>query len=171
MRFLTVVRHAKAVPAEGGVNDFDRVLTEKGRAQAEILRQWACDPETLGAYGPATALVSAAARTRETYALAFAGTPFVHAVETSELIYNGRRDVSAHDVLVELAAIDPVSESLLVVAHNPTVYDLVTLLSKSDVEELAEGKYPLCGAFVFRLKDEPVGLRRYELVDRFIPKV
>ena len=169
MRFLTIVRHAEAVPAEGGVSDVDRVLSSNGRAQADVLRNWACDPNALGQYGPTTALVSSAARTRETYALAFAGTPFVHAVETSDLIYNGRRDVTAQDLLLELTAIDPVTESLLVVAHFPTVFDLVALLAKSTVNELAEGTYPLGGAFVLLLKDEPVGLRRYELADVFIP--
>ena len=71
MRYLTIVRHCEATPNE---NDFVRTLTERGRRQAEEIRDRVLDPEQLGQYGPVTALVSAAARTRETYALAFAGT-------------------------------------------------------------------------------------------------
>jgi phosphohistidine phosphatase len=172
MRYLTIVRHAKAAAAESGQSDFDRPLTARGRAQCEMLRTWANDPRALGAYGPVTALVSAAARTRETYAVAYAGTTFVHALSTSELIYNGKRDVSAEDVLAELAAIDPVTESLMVVGHNPTVYELATLLSGGEIPELHRAKYPTACAIVLALPDdETVGLRRYDYVRGFIPEV
>ncbi len=172
MRYLTIVRHAKAAAAEAGQSDFDRPLTPRGRAQCEMLRTWANDPRALGAYGPVTALVSGAARTRETYAVAFAGTTFVHALETSELIYNGRRDVSAHDVLSELAAIDPVNESLMVVGHNPTVFELATLLCSEPIPELQRHKYPTACAVVLQLSEnETVGLRNYEYVKGFVPEV
>jgi len=172
MRYLIVVRHAKAVPAEAGIDDFDRPLNEKGRAQASLLRTWVTDKKKLGAYGPATALVSSAARTRETYALAFAGTAMVHAVETSALIYNGHRDVTAEEVLAELAAIDPVTESLMVVGHNPTVLELVELLAEGTVDAIDRGRYPLGAAIVLRLpEDEQIGLRKYPFVKSFVPEV
>jgi phosphohistidine phosphatase len=172
VRYLIVVRHAKAVPHDAGIEDFDRPLTDKGRRQAMALREWASDPDALGAYGPVTALVSASARTRETYALGFAGTPFVHALETSSLIYNGRRDVSPEDVLTELAAIDPVNESLMVVGHNPTVFELVHLLADGKVDALSGNKYPLGAAVVLKLRDdEPIGLRLYPFVRSFVPDV
>ena len=171
MRYLTIVRHAKAAAPVTGQDDFDRPLTPRGRAQAEALRVWALDHRALGAYGPTTALVSAAARTRETYAVAFAGTPFVDAVETSELIYNGHRDVRAEDLVAELASIDPVTESLLVVGHNPTVFELAYSLSATPIPELERGKYPLGGAVVLQLADEPIAWRKYEYVCSFVPDV
>ena len=171
VRYLTIVRHAKATPAVDGQDDFERPLSPRGRAQSEALRVWAIDPRALGAYGPTTALVSSAARTRETYAVAFAGTAFVHAVETSSLIYNGHHEVPAEDLLAELAAIDPVTESLLVVAHNPTVFELAASLSATPVPELERGKYPLGAAIVLRLADEPVAWRKYEYVRSFVPDV
>lgn len=171
MRYLTIVRHAKAVSADKGGADYDRPLTKRGRAQSERLRQWALDPGALLRYGPTTALVSGAARTRETYALAFAGTPFVHAVETSDLIYNGRRAVSATDVLEALAALDPVTESLLVVGHNPTVLELALTIADGPVPPLADGRFPLAAAVVFRLREnEPIGLRRYPYEAGFVPE-
>jgi phosphohistidine phosphatase len=172
MRYLTIVRHAKAVAHDAGYEDFDRPLNARGRAQAELLREWAKDPGGLGAYGPVTALVSASARTRETYATAFAGTKFIHAVETSSIIYNGHRDVSAADVIAELAAIDPVTESLMVVGHNPTVFEMVSLLADGRVKALDGDRYPLGAAIVLRLRDdEPVSMSRYRFVEAFVPEV
>ena len=154
------------------MRDFDRPLTDKGRAQSEVLRAWAKDPESLGRYGPCTALVSSSARTRETYAVGFAGTAFVHALETSELIYNGQRDVSADDLLAQLAEIDPGTESLVVIAHNPTVFEVAQAVSDRPIPALAKAKYPLAAALVFRLHDgETVGLTRYEFVESFVPEV
>ena len=170
MRYLTIVRHAKAVPATPGGRDVERVLAERGRAQCATLRAWASDPAALGAYGPTTALVSSSARTRETFALAFDGTSFVAHHEFSDLIYNGTRDVTAEDVLIDLAAIDPVTTSLLVVAHNPTVLELVLGLARRAPKSLRDGHYPLAGAYVFALPDDrPVGLAHYDVVEHFIP--
>jgi phosphohistidine phosphatase len=170
VRYLSVVRHAEATPGAAGRSDFERVLSERGRAQCARLREWAADPDALGAYGPVTALVSAAARTIETFERAFEGLPFVHSLHTSELIYNGRRDVSAEDLLIELAALDPVTTSLLVVGHNPTVFDLVTSLATRVPGKLRRGKYPTGATYVLALpEDRPVGLTPYELVAKFVP--
>ncbi len=172
MRFLTIVRHAKAAPHGEYANDFDRPLTAKGRAQCEQLRLWANDHHKLGRYGPTTALVSSSLRTRETYAVAFAGTTFVHALETSELIYNGRRNVSDEDLLAVLAEIDPVTDSLLVVGHNPTVLELALRLAREPIPMLKKGNFPVSSAVVFRIDDDrPVGLRDYEFVESFTPDV
>ena len=172
MRYLTIVRHAKAAPVQSGANDFDRPLSAKGRAQCEQLRVWVSDPNSLGAYGPTTALASSSARTRETYAVAFAGTPFVHALEVSSLIYNGARHVSAQDLLSELAAIDPGHESLLVVAHNPSVLELVRTLCVEEIPALAKDKFPTSTAVVLRLvENETVGLRSYSFETSFLPEI
>jgi phosphohistidine phosphatase len=170
MRYLTVVRHAKAVKGEPGEPDYGRVLHKRGRAQCEQLREWATDPNALSRFGPTTALVSAAARTRETYARAFEGTGFVQTCHFSELIYNGRRHVTAEDVLIDLAAVDPVTTSLLVVGHNPTVHELVLTLARVAPPVLRTGNYPLGGAYVLELPDDhQIGLARYDVVDSFIP--
>jgi len=114
--------------------------------------------------------VSSSARTRETFRRAFHGTPFVAQCEFSELIYNGVRDVSADDVLLSLAAIDPVTTSLLVVAHNPSVHELMFSLAKVLPKVLRNSHYPLGGAFVLALpEDRPVALERYDVVASFVP--
>ena len=170
VRYLTVVRHAKAESPSPGLSDFDRELTKRGRDQCRQLRAWVSDPDELGRFGPAVALVSSARRTKETYRRAFKDTPFVRSREYSELIYNGRREVTAEDLLIELASIDPVTASLLVVAHNPTVLELALSLAIEAPEMLRQGRYPLAGAYVFALPDDrPVGLARYELVASYVP--
>ena len=170
MRFLTVVRHAKASPAPAGGSDFERPLNARGRDQAGQLREWASDERELGRYGPTTALVSSAARTRETFIRAFDDTSFVRQHHFSELIYNGRRDVSPEDLLIDLAAIDPVHTSLLVVAHSPTVLELVLALATKAPTVLREGHYPLGGAVVLALpEDQQIGLRSYDVVASYFP--
>lgn len=169
VRYLTIVRHAKAVKKTPPEVDYERALNDRGRAQCAQLREWATDPDALGAFGPTVALVSSARRTRETYELGLEGTGFVSDVYYSDLIYNGVRDVGAEDLLIDLAAIDPVTSSLCVVAHNPTVLELLVTLS-GRVEDVRRDGYPLAGAFVLEIDDDrPVGLARYELVARFIP--
>jgi len=170
VRYLTIVRHAEATPAASGVTDFDRALSPRGRVQCNELRAWAEDLESLGRYGPTTALVSAAARTAETFERAFKGTAFVHRVEFSRTIYNGRRDVSPEDLLFELVAIDPVTTSLMVVAHNPTVLELMFELAAELPHSLRKAHYWLAGAYVVALPDDqPVGARRCEVVASFLP--
>jgi phosphohistidine phosphatase len=170
VRYLTVVRHAKASPATPGTPDFDRGLAKRGREQCARLRKWADDPDELGRFGPTTALVSAAARTKETFRRAFDGTTFVERHEYSEIIYNGRHEVTAEDLLVNLAAIDPVTTSLLVVGHNPTVHELMLILANELPAALREYHYPLGGAFVLALPDDrQVGLARYDVVASYIP--
>ncbi len=170
MRYLTIVRHAKASPAVAGEVDFERTLNRRGREQCAQLREWASDQKALGSFGPTTALVSAAARTKETYELSFEGTSFVSHVEFSELIYNGHRDVSTEDVLTNLGAIDPLTTSLMVVGHNPTVLYLMHALAKSLPTSMRGERYPLGGAFVLELpKDRSVALEHFEVVASFVP--
>jgi phosphohistidine phosphatase len=169
MRYVTIVRHCESFPAKSGESDYERVLSDKGKDQTQQLRSWAMDSQALAKYGPTTALVSSAARTRETFKRAFEDTPFVKTVNFSELIYNGKRDVSAEDLLIDLAAIDSVVTSLLLVAHNPSVHELVFSLTQ-ELPDVLKGEYPLGGAFVLAIPDnQQIGLVQYELVDSFIP--
>ena len=169
MRYVTIVRHCESSPAKSGESDYERVLSDKGKDQAQQLRSWAMDSHALAKYGSTTALVSSAARTRETFKRAFEDTPFVKTVNFSELIYNGKRDVSAEDLLIDLAAIDSVVTSLLLVAHNPSVHELVFSLTQG-LPDVLKGEYPLGGAFVLAIPDnQQIGLVQYELVDSFIP--
>ncbi len=130
VRYLTIVRHAKAEKPAPGQDDFDRRLNDCGRRQCEQLRAWAEDPKELGAFGPATVLVSRPLALAKHLRVSFEDTAYVVERFFSDLIYNGHHDVTAEDVLIDLAAIDPVTTSLCVVGHNPTVLELLWLLAK-----------------------------------------
>ena len=170
VRYLTIVRHAKATPASAGDDDLERPLSGRGREQCRRLREWACNPKALGGFGPTVALVSAARRTTETFERAFAGTPFVSSVTFSAVIYNGHRTVDADDLLGQLAMVDPGTSSLLVVAHNPTVLECVLGLTARIPTSLREGHYPLGGAYVLEVpEDQVVGQGPYPLVANYLP--
>jgi phosphohistidine phosphatase SixA len=170
VRYLTIVRHAKAMQAHAGQPDYERTLSDRGTRQCAQLRAWALDGGALGRFGPTTALVSSAARTRETFARSFGETTFVAQCHFSDLIYNGVRDVSAEDILIDLAAIDPVNTSLLVVAHNPSVLELLLLLADKTPKAVLREGYPLGGAFVLALdENDQIGPGPYELVESYVP--
>jgi phosphohistidine phosphatase len=171
VRYLTIVRHAKSSPAGIGEPDFHRTLNGRGRKECKQLREWALDPEALGNFGPVTALVSSAARTRETFRRAFDGTDFVASFEFQSSIYNGLHEVSGEDLLDVLMAMDPVSTSLMVVAHNPSVHELAELLMRKLPDSLRRN-YPLGGSYVLALPDgERIAAGPYEVVASFIPEV
>ncbi len=170
MRYLTVIRHAKAVPAAPGQADEDRPLAPRGRRQCAWLRERALDPEGLGAYGPARVLVSAARRTRETYGAALEFTPFVAQAVVERAIYNGRREVSAADLLDVLRAIDDETTSLAVVGHNPTVFEFVIAVATHPPAALRDDRYPLAGAIVLAVPGPgPVTGGPYDVVAVFAP--
>lgn len=170
VRYLTIVRHSEATPAKSGGSDFARELSKRGRKQCKQLREWALDGHELGRFGPTTALVSSAARTRETFHRAFDETPFAGPREFSDQIYNGHREVTAEDMLIELAAIDPMTMSLLVVGHNPTVHEFMLSLAKDLPDSLRRKGYPLGAAYVLALPDDqPIGLARHEVVASYEP--
>jgi phosphohistidine phosphatase len=172
VRHLIVVRHAKASHGEHATTDYERPLSARGRRECEQLRAWARDGASRGGYGPTIALVSAAARTRETFQRAFADTDFVTSWHVTDAIYNGHREVTADDLLIELAAIDPGDQSLLVVGHNPTVHELVESVASEVPEVLRRRGYPPAAAFVFALRDgQPLGRDRCSLVAQFVPDV
>jgi phosphohistidine phosphatase SixA len=160
VRYLTIVRHAKSSPAGIGEPDFHRTLNGRGRKECKQLREWALDPEALGNFGPVTALVSSAAR-----------TDFVASFEFQSSIYNGLHEVSGEDLLDVLMAMDPVSTSLMVVAHNPSVHELAELLMRKLPDSLRRN-YPLGGSYVLALPDgERIAAGPYEVVASFIPEV
>jgi phosphohistidine phosphatase SixA len=170
VRYLTIVRHAKAEKESDDGSDFTRELNARGRRQCEQLRAWASDQNELGRFGPTTALVSGASRTTETFRRSFEGTAFVTEHHKSTLLYNGRRHVSAEDALIDLAAIDPVTTSLLLVGHNPTVLELLLTITRDLPPEFAD-EYPLAAAYVLELREnEPVGPGPYDFVRRYVPE-
>ena len=121
-RLVAVVRHAKAEP--DGATDFDRPLAERGHRDAAALGAW------LAAEGfePEHTLVSAALRTRETWASMAAGAGWDLDPDLDRGLYAAGPE-SALD-LVRL--VDDGVRRLLVLGHNPTMASLAQLLDDGD---------------------------------------
>lgn len=115
MKRLAILRHAKAVAKTA--DDFGRVLAPRGRRQMEAVGRH------LAAAGPAPdlALVSPAARTRETWALCGLGRTPVRFVEE---IY----DAECDDLLRVVRGIGDEVGSAVLVGHNPGLEELAAAL-------------------------------------------
>ena len=113
---LLLLRHAKAVP-HGTANDFDRTLAKRGREDMEAIARH------IGTLDPAPdlALVSPAARARETWSLC--GLPDVK-VRFEEAIYEA--SVGALWRLVQALPDD--AKMPILVGHNPSFEDVAAML-------------------------------------------
>lgn len=117
-RRLAVVRHAKAEGYDKA--DLDRELARRGRRDAAAAGQWFAEFGLL----PDGALVSTAARARETWDSLAHAAGWVLEAELSEALY-GAGPESALDLIRETP--DEVG-CLVVIGHNPTMAYVAQLL-------------------------------------------
>lgn len=111
-RTLLLMRHAKA---EDGFEmaDFDRVLSDKGRSQAERVGHLLVER----GYTPDHVICSSAERTRRTLDGVLAAMELNPEVDHTEAAY-----LAGPESLLELITyVDSEVETLLVVGHNPTI--------------------------------------------------
>ena len=136
MRRLILFRHAKTEARPPGREDFDRVLVERGRSEAALMGRVLAK----AGLAPDLALVSSAARARETWDYAKAAFPHTE-VELREGLY----DATPEEVEAELGRADHSADTIMIVGHNPSLQELaVNLLidggaAPSDVERVSAG--------------------------------
>lgn len=108
---LVLIRHAKSSWDDPMADDHARILNARGRDSADRLGRW------LAAEGhrPDTALVSDAARTRETWARIAAGLPGAPAAQHLPALYHAGPDVMLR--CLQAATGDCVA----MVGHNPGI--------------------------------------------------
>jgi phosphohistidine phosphatase len=127
MRTLMLLRHSKAVVADGKIRDHDRPLAPRGQK----------DAPKIGAYMgrhrlmPDCALVSPAKRTRETWALlapALAAPP--------QPTFDARLyDASPQTVMDVIQETGSACRTLLVLGHNPALHRVaVGLIATGDLD-------------------------------------
>ena len=137
MRRLLLLRHAKAERSQPGGRDHDRVLAERGRADARKLGAFLARH----AFVPDRAVVSTAVRTRETWALlatAFAKAP---PVSFEDRIY----DATPQAILQVIKDTGPETGTLLLIGHNPALQELAAMLIASgdiDARERLGEEFP-----------------------------
>ncbi len=145
-RTLVVVRHAKAEAGAG--TDHERSLTDRGRRDAAASGRW------LAGCGltPDAALVSDAARTRETWTEIAAAAGWGLEADVDRAVYTAEID-SAFDLI---RALDDGVETALIVGHNPTAGSLAHLLDDGTgdpeaVTRLLSRGFPTSAAAVFEV--------------------
>ena len=122
MKRLFLLRHAQAANSSSG-SDIDRTLTATGAAQAEALGALMAQR----GYRPDRILCSGAVRTRQTLEGIKASLEGL-SVAYDDTIYHA----STGDLLHMIQQSDSAIENLMIIGHNPTIYQLAVMLTKDD---------------------------------------
>lgn len=124
MRTLLLLRHAKSGWDDPCLADFDRPLAPRGESAAMRMGRELADRGWL----PDLALVSPAARTRQTWTLASAELPRKPPAEFPEALY----EASADRILDLIRKASDTANTLLVLGHNPGLEDLARRLARTE---------------------------------------
>lgn len=164
MRSLILFRHAKAERRAESGEDFDRDLTDRGMADADLMGRVLAER----GFAPDLALVSGARRTRSTWAALASHFPAA-ACQVDEALYNA----PATDLLAAAtAAAGGAASAILVVAHNPGLHEAALgLLAQgatgaAELYEVRQGM-PTATAGVFDLTGPAPRLRAWLLARDF----
>jgi len=136
MKNLLLLRHAQALPADNG-KDIDRTLSPKGLSDANILGETLKRKDTL----PDRILCSSAIRTHQTCTQVLKALQQQPHVELTKSVYDARFE----DLLQMIKETDESCDTLMVIGHNPTIYEmaykLATQGNETALSNLSEG-YP-----------------------------
>lgn len=126
---LFLLRHALAMPAGSSAEDSARPLAPKGEEDATALGLYMAQK----GYLPDLILCSTAKRTQQTLQnlQKKLETP---AARFLKILYTGRTG----DLLSEIQKAEDDKNSILIVAHNPSIYELAVLLGGTGKESLLQ---------------------------------
>ncbi|QKV17133.1 SixA phosphatase family protein [Oricola thermophila] len=168
MNTLLLLRHAKSSWDDPLLEDFDRPLARRGREAAPAMGRLMAERGWL----PDLALVSPAARARETWALLAAALPAPVEPRLEPSLYMA----APEEILALLRALDTTPETVLVIGHNPGLEECAALLAApgSDPRALARmrRKFPTAALarFAFEGPWSALGSRGARLLDFLKPK-
>ena len=130
MRHLIAVRHAKSSWDDHSLADHDRPLNARGRRVAPIVAATLSD----AGHVPDLAYSSTSARTRETWSLMAPGFGDGPEARFHRNLYLA----SLETILEVVASAPPEVQTLMVLGHNPGIFQLALHLSRrADAEELS----------------------------------
>jgi phosphohistidine phosphatase len=143
---LVVIRHAKA--AQVAASDWERELTDRGRADAAEAGAWLAR----AGVRPDRALVSAAPRAAQTWEAVASGAGWSLEPELDRGLYTAGPDTA----LDLLRALDDDCGSAVVVGHNPTMASLAQLLDDGEgdvaaANRMAADGFPTSAVAVFEV--------------------
>lgn len=136
MQRLMILRHAKAVPWQPGIEDFPRALSDRGRAHAARVADWICAQPML----PDDILCSPAQRTRETLAPLLSLRPDLDSCTSFvPQIYGA----STHTLVALLDRAFAERNCVLIVGHNPgfemLAFEVVAAAERRKFDRLPTG--------------------------------
>ena len=146
---LILLRHAKS-DYPPGVPDHDRPLNERGRRDAAAAGAWIAEHRDELLDGSVVVLVSSAVRAQQTWALIAQHLTDLPSV-TEPRLYE-----AACSTLMSVAHSSG-ADTVLVVAHNPTIQETASFLAAQGDPGLLDrvrSKYPTCGLAVLDLSAE-----------------
>jgi len=149
MRKLILMRHAKAEAKAASGDDFDRSLTERGYRDAVLMGKVLAE----AGLTPDLALVSAAERTRQTWAGVAESFPNAQARFDRKL--HNAPSVTIHTA-IETAAEE--AETLMVIGHNPGIPMamlelIIEAAEPASVLDKARGSFPTASAVAFEFDE------------------
>ena len=127
MRTLMLLRHAKAVPADGKIRDHDRPLASRGQKDAPKIGAYIARHQLL----PDRALVSPSRRTRETWDLLGPALGKRTCATFEQRLF----DASPQTILDVVQETGTACTTLLVIGHNPSLHRAaVGLIATGDLD-------------------------------------
>ncbi len=159
MKTLVLMRHARSGALMTAGDDTDRPLTERGRVDALAMARG------LAARGlrPDLIVSSPALRARTTAELC--AREFALNGQTVQ-IESGLYNASVDDYLGVFKAFPDEAETVLVVAHNPTITECATRLALRRVSEMSAGSVVAVGFETARWRDLTKGQPTVLFVDQ-----
>lgn len=146
LRGLYILRHAKSSWDSPALPDHERPLDPRGERAALVMGRFIAQRRFL----PDLVLCSTAVRAQETLALVSSQWPGVPPTELIPQLYlNGERELM-HAIM----AVDDIHRTVMVVAHNPDLHDLVTTLARRGDAALldrATAKFPTAAFAAIKL--------------------
>ncbi len=160
-RFLMLMRHGKAARQFEELTDYERPLTERGVRDAVLIH------ELIGEAGLEVdrVIASGARRARLTGEIiaGLAGLP-LSSLQLEEQLYLSETET----LLTSLRQLPEGVRSPLLVAHNPGMQELVSLLAGSDI-----GRFPTSGTALLRFSGaawDELAPSAVELLELITPK-
>ncbi len=144
---LYIMRHAKSDWSGSGISDIDRPINQRGQKNAKQIGQWMQDHE----YIPQGIISSPALRARQTIELV---TDQLHDIDSKNIIYE--KDLYLANIAALLDCIRKYKQnlnSLMLVAHNPGLEQLVHYLANKTTEVVKNKTMTTANLVIFEYTD------------------
>jgi phosphohistidine phosphatase len=165
--YLYIMRHAKSDWSIPGKSDFDRPINKRGQKNAKRIGQWMAENNHI----PQQIISSPAQRARQTTKLV---ANQLSKDGPEKILYDQELYLAGLDTLIECIQIYKNDlNSLMLVAHNPGMEQLITYLSSKSVNSDMNGKtMTTANLVIFEYPDSNFDLEvdKGELVEFIKPK-